>query len=68
LQALFIARQTYPLAYNKWVRLQVEQWLGLAKLYRGLAPILSVRNIESAELLEKAAGLKSLLERWVQPG
>src|SRR5262245_34904688 len=68
LQALFMARRTYPLAYNKWVRLQVEQWLGLAELYRSFAPILSIRNIESAELLQKAAGLKALLARWVQPG
>ena len=30
LQALFITRRTYPIAYNKWIREQVEDILGLA--------------------------------------
>jgi predicted nucleotidyltransferase len=67
LQALFIARRTYPIAYNKWVREQVELWLGLADLYSELPAILSVSNIESTELSEKAKELEILLERWVQP-
>jgi predicted nucleotidyltransferase len=67
LQALFIARRTYPLAYNKWIREQVETWLGLPELYRELPPILSVGNIESAELTEKAEALQLLLDRWAQP-
>ena len=29
LQALFLARRTYPLAYNKWIREQVTEWLSL---------------------------------------
>ena len=66
LQALFIKRRTYPLAYNKWIREQVEGWLGLPEVYRELPTILSVRNIESSELCEKANSLRALLERWVQ--
>jgi predicted nucleotidyltransferase len=65
LQALFIARRTYPLAYNKWIREQVEGWLGLPDLYRELPPILSVRDIESAELVDKANALRVLSERWI---
>jgi predicted nucleotidyltransferase len=64
LQALFVARRTYPLAYNKWIREQVAGWLALPKLYEELPPILSVRNIESAELGDKADALRTLLERW----
>jgi predicted nucleotidyltransferase len=64
LQALFVARRTYPLAYNKWIHEQVADWLGLPKLYEELPPILSVRNIESPELGEKAGALRVLLERW----
>ncbi len=64
LQALFVARRTYPLAYNKWIREQVADWLALPKLYEELAPILSVRNIESDEPGEKANALRTLLERW----
>jgi predicted nucleotidyltransferase len=65
LQALFIARRVYPLAYNKWIRLQVEEWLGLPELYRALPAVISVSNIESSELVGKASGLRDLLERWV---
>lgn len=64
LQALFIARRTYPVAYNKWIREQVEQWLGLPELYRALPPVLSVSNLESEELTEKAQMLRALLNQW----
>jgi predicted nucleotidyltransferase len=66
LQALFIARRTYPLMYTKWVREQVQDWLGLPDLYQELPPILSIGNIESAELVRRADALHSLLDRWVQ--
>jgi hypothetical protein len=64
LQALFVERQTYPLAYNKWIREQVTGWLKLPGLYEELPPILSIRSIESAEVGEKAEALRGLLERW----
>jgi len=64
LQALFIARRVYPLAYNKWIRMQVEEWLGLPELYSALPPLISVGNIESGELVDRASHLKDLLERW----
>ena len=62
LQALFVTRRTYPLAYNKWIREQVVEWLHLPELYEKLPPILSVQNIESAELGEKAEVLRGLLD------
>ena len=65
LQGLFIARQVYPLAYNKWIRMQVAEWLGLPALYQQLPSVISVQNIESSELVEKASRLKGLLEVWV---
>ena len=68
LQALFVARRTYPLCYNKWIREQVTEWLSLPELYQQLPPILSVRTIESPELGEKAHALRALLERWTSPG
>jgi predicted nucleotidyltransferase len=64
LQALFLARRTYPLAYNKWIREQVTELLSLPGLYEELPPILSVGSIESAELGEKGDALRVLLERW----
>jgi predicted nucleotidyltransferase len=64
LQALFIAYRVYPLAYNKWIRLQVEELLGLTDLYRALPPVISVGNIESSDMVERASDLKGLLEWW----
>jgi hypothetical protein len=65
LQALFIVHRVYPLAYTKWVRMQVEEWLGLPELYRELPTMMSVSSIESGELIGRAGELEDLLERWV---
>jgi predicted nucleotidyltransferase len=65
LQALFIFHRVYPLAYNKWIRMQVEEWLGLPELYDALPALISVKNIESEELIERADDLQELLERWL---
>jgi predicted nucleotidyltransferase len=67
LQALFIARCTYPIAYNKWIREQVQDRLQLPELYRELPALLSISNIETAEIENKAAALKALLQRWIAP-
>jgi len=67
LQALFVARRTYPLCYNKWIQEQVIEWLSLPELYKELPPILSVRKIESSEVGEKAEALRALLDRWACP-
>jgi hypothetical protein len=61
LQALFISRRTYPIAYNKWIREHVEQILGEPELYRQLLPILQITQLEGSELVEKARLLQSLL-------
>jgi predicted nucleotidyltransferase len=61
LQALFISNKTYPIAYNKWIKEQIVKWLKMPGLYPRLSPILSVRNIESGEMNEKARMLRELL-------
>lgn len=61
LQVLFIANKTYPIAYNKWISEQVVKWLNKPGLYPKLSPILSVSNIESNEINEKAKMLRGLL-------
>jgi len=61
LQALFISRGVYPIAYNKWIKMQVVEWLGMPDLYAQLPAILSVSNIESYETAEKAEKLAALL-------
>lgn len=64
LQALFIARRTYPIAYNKWIREQVEEILGLPELYAQLPRLLEIRHFESREIAEKAVTLERLLEAY----
>jgi len=63
LQALFIGNKTYPIAYNKWIKEQVVTWLNKPELYPKLSPILSVRNIESNEINDKAKMLLDLLKK-----
>ncbi len=61
LQALFIVNKTYPIAYNKWIKEQVANWLNKPALYAKLPPVLSVCNIESDEINGKVKMLKDLL-------
>ena len=61
LQTLFIANKTYPIAYNKWIKEQIVKWLDKPELYPKLSPILSVSNLESNELNDKARMLRELL-------
>ena len=65
LQGLFIARRTYALAYNKWIQLQVVDWLGLPEIYAELPKILQITNLESDEVIERATQLTHLAERWL---
>jgi hypothetical protein len=61
LQALFIANKTYPIAYNKWIKEQVANWLNKPDLYKKLSPVLSISNIESNEINDKVMALRKLL-------
>jgi len=61
LQALFIAHKTYPIAYNKWIKEQVVKWLKKPDLYPKLPPILSIVDIESNQINDKAKMLRGLL-------
>jgi hypothetical protein len=61
LQTVFIVNKVYPIAYNKWIREQVVQWLNKPYLYPKLSPVLSVNNIESNEINRKVKMLRELL-------
>lgn len=67
LQALFIARRVYPIAYNKWIHEQVAVRLGLPELYAQLPQILEIPRLESDATMEKAQLLHGLLDVWVMP-
>ena len=64
LQALFIARRTYPIAYNKWIREQIEEILGLPELYQQLGHLFEIQHFESTEIAEKAKEVEELLEQY----
>ncbi len=67
LQALFIARRVYPIAYNKWIREQVVVRLGLPELYAQLPQILEIPRLESDATVGKAQLLRTLLDVWITP-
>jgi len=65
LQALFIARHTYPIAYDKWIREQIEEMLELPALYKQLVTILEISHFESGEIAHKGTLLRQLLAQYV---
>jgi len=64
LQALFMARRTYPIAYNKWIREQVVDVLALPDLYSQLTHLFEIRHFEGAELIERGKAVERLLETY----
>jgi len=60
LQALFISRRVYPIAYDKWVREQVAEILEMPPLYAELAGLFEMQHFESGEIAEKARTLERL--------
>ena len=64
LQALFVARRVYPIAYDKWIREQVEALLGLPELYRELPGIVGVPGLEPAAIARSERRLRALLDAW----
>jgi predicted nucleotidyltransferase len=64
LQALFISRRTYPIAYDKWIREQVEELLGLPDLYRKLPSLIGVGELDLASLARSTDRLRHLLDEW----
>jgi hypothetical protein len=64
LQALFISRRTYPIAYNKWIHEQIAEILELPELYEQLTHLFEIRKFESTEISEKAKEVEDLLEKY----
>jgi len=61
---LFTARRTYPIAYNKWIREQVEEVLGLPELYAQLPHLFEIQHFESTEIADKAVDVERLLNEY----
>lgn len=65
LQGLFIARRVYPIAYNKWIREQVVEILGLPELYARLPAILEIPSLESRDLVRNGEALRAIVEEYL---
>lgn len=65
LQALFIARRVYPIAYDKWIREQLVEILGEPDLYRQCVQVLTVAQLEGDELIHKADHLRRLAAQFL---
>lgn len=66
LQALFISCRTYPIAYDKWIREQIEEILGMPALFRQLPRLFEIKHFESQEIAERARELRRLFEKHVR--
>jgi predicted nucleotidyltransferase len=64
LQALFIARRTYPIAYNKWIHEQLVEILELPELYEQITHLFEIKKFESTEIADKAREVEALLEKF----
>lgn len=62
LQALFISRRVYPIAYDKWVREEVVEILGLPEVYQRLPRLLEVQPFEGQRVAENARALEALMQ------
>jgi len=65
LQALFISHRVYPIAYDKWIHEQIEDILGMPKLYKKLVSIMEISHFESHEIADKAITLGHLFQSHI---
>lgn len=63
LQALFIARRIYPIAYDKWLHEQIVDILGEPALYEELRSLLALSSFTRRRLRERATRLRALIEQ-----
>ena len=65
LLGLHVSCRTYPLAYNKWIKEQVAETLGLPELYERLPQLFELVPFESRILETKADELRELVAEYV---
>lgn len=64
LQALFISKRKYPIAYDKWIKEQLCDILQLPNLYDELVGIMECHKLESSEHIIKADKLEYLVSHY----
>jgi hypothetical protein len=65
LLGLHVSRRTYPISYDKWIREQVVDTLGLPELYERLPRLFELSRFESDEVVGKAEELSGLVEAYL---
>ena len=65
LQALFISKRIYPIAYDKWIKEQIVEILELPELYERLPGLFEISRFESDEIFQNSRELTYLLETYV---
>ena len=66
LQALFISKKIYPIAYDKHIKEQFYDILKMPKFYEEYKHLYEIKKIESEELIEKTKKLKELSKKYIQ--
>jgi hypothetical protein len=65
IQALFISKRTYPIAYDKWIRKQFHEVLGEPEVYRSLVKLVEIEDFEGRDLADSAEDLRGLFEKLI---
>jgi predicted nucleotidyltransferase len=63
LQALFIAKRIYPIAYDKWIKEQLCDMLKMPDLYSELVQLMEYGKFESSEHNSKAKKLENFVDQ-----
>lgn len=66
LQALFISRRIYPIAYDKHLPEQIIEILGEEALYPKLAALFEIHTLDARSLIEKGNALSDLMSVYVR--
>lgn len=65
LQALFISKKVYPIAYDKWIKKQLVEILELPELYKDFVSLYEIKHLESDELTHKSKKLQELMNKYI---
>ena len=65
LQALFISKKIYPIAYDKWIKEQLVDILKNESLYKRVVKLFAIDNIESDILKKKRQDLKKIIFDYI---
>lgn len=66
LQALFISKRFYPIAYDKWIKKQLVEMLDMPELYVHFVTLYEVQKLESNELTLKGQQLEACIQDYIE--